>query len=280
MDKKYNADVIVVGAGPSGISAALEVARSGKKVVLVERAQYPGSKNMYGGAVYTTALKEVFKEDFDAIPYERVINSHTWAFLSDNGSFNITNNDYNTKDALAIKRFNKMFNTPDVELHDFDKIKEYHIAQEDFRNQWGYISLNYLYNDYICSNFVQGANGWCHPDGTIDYHFNIGKWPEVEEVLEDLNQLIQAFPFLELEVTLFDDEYCINSTNALVSFLVRDRKVELIDPSERNIHKEFSRQLALVLTAYSQWREFCHDIYQHFQNQDFRHKRSFLLSNL
>ena len=106
MDKKYNADVIVVGAGPSGISAALEVARSGKKVVLVERAQYPGSKNMYGGAVYTTALKEVFKEDFDAIPYERVINSHTWAFLSDNGSFNITNNDYNTKDALAIKRFN------------------------------------------------------------------------------------------------------------------------------------------------------------------------------
>ena len=139
-------------------------------------------------------------------------------------------------------KFKKMFNTPDVELDNFDKMKEYHAAQEDFRNQWGYISLNYLCNDYICSSFVQGANGWCHPDGVIDYHFNIGKWPEVEEVSEDLNQLIEAFPFLELEVTLFDDEYCENDTNPLVSFLVREGKVELIDPSERNIHEEFGRE--------------------------------------
>ncbi|MBQ8635765.1 FAD-dependent oxidoreductase [bacterium] len=106
MDINYNADVIVVGAGPSGIAAAISVAKSGKKVVLIERAQYPGSKNMYGGAVYTTALKEVFGDDFKTFKYERIINSHTWSFLNETGSFEMTFKDGKSENAYAIKRFN------------------------------------------------------------------------------------------------------------------------------------------------------------------------------
>ena len=106
MDTINKADVIVVGAGPAGISAAIEVARGGKKVVLIERAQYAGSKNMYGGAVYTSALKEVFRDDFETIPYERVINSHTWAFLTDTGSFEMTYKNDDSTASYAIKRFN------------------------------------------------------------------------------------------------------------------------------------------------------------------------------
>lgn len=105
MDTKFNADVIVVGAGPCGISAALSIAKKGKKVVLIERASYPGSKNMYGGAVYTTALKEVFAEDFDKFKYERIINSHTWSFLNEEGSFEMTYKNNESKCAYAIKRF-------------------------------------------------------------------------------------------------------------------------------------------------------------------------------
>lgn len=104
MDINYNADVIVVGAGPCGISAALAIARAGKKVVLLERSHYVGSKNMYGGAVYTTALKEVFEDDFDKIPYERIINSHTWAFLAEDSSFEMTYKNLNSQNAYAIKR--------------------------------------------------------------------------------------------------------------------------------------------------------------------------------
>ncbi|MBR2068788.1 MAG: FAD-dependent oxidoreductase [Candidatus Gastranaerophilales bacterium] len=106
MNIEYNADVIVVGGGPAGISAALEVARAGRKVVLLERSHYAGSKNMYGGAVYTHALKEVFQEDFDKISYERVINSHTWAFLSEDSSFELTYKNSSNNHAYAIKRFN------------------------------------------------------------------------------------------------------------------------------------------------------------------------------
>ena len=106
MEINYNADVIVVGAGPAGISSALEVAREGKKVVLLERSNYHGSKNMYGGAVYTKALKEIFKDDFDSIPYERVINSHTWAFLSETSAFEMTYKNDEATSAYAVKRFN------------------------------------------------------------------------------------------------------------------------------------------------------------------------------
>ena len=106
MSTKFDADVIVVGAGPAGISAALEVARHDKKVVLLERSNYPGSKNMYGGAVYTRALKEVFREDFDSIKFERVINSHTWSFLGETSSFEMTYKNDESTSAYAIKRFN------------------------------------------------------------------------------------------------------------------------------------------------------------------------------
>lgn len=106
MDIKYNADVIVVGAGPCGVAAAISAADGSKKVILVERASYPGSKNMYGGAVYTTALREVFGEDFEKFEYERIINSHTWSFLNEEGSFEMTYKNSFSKDAYAIKRFN------------------------------------------------------------------------------------------------------------------------------------------------------------------------------
>ena len=106
MDINYNCDVIVVGAGPCGVSAAIEVACAGKKVVLLDRAKYIGSKNMYGGAIYKTALKEVFGDDIETLPYERIINSHSWAFLNDTGSVSLTYQDDEKSEAYAIKRFN------------------------------------------------------------------------------------------------------------------------------------------------------------------------------
>ena len=53
---KQSFDVIVVGAGPAGSAAALLGARAGLKVLLLERGEYPGAKNVSGAVFYGSAI--------------------------------------------------------------------------------------------------------------------------------------------------------------------------------------------------------------------------------
>ena len=70
MEREENnkTDVIVVGGGPAGISCAITIARAGKKVVLIERGKYSGSKNVFGGAIYA----QLGKEDATVVSYKNV----------------------------------------------------------------------------------------------------------------------------------------------------------------------------------------------------------------
>lgn len=64
-------DIIVVGAGPAGSTAALVAARAGKSVCLIERGPFPGSKNMYGGVIYGRVLDSLIPQWWEQAPVQR-----------------------------------------------------------------------------------------------------------------------------------------------------------------------------------------------------------------
>lgn len=90
MESSKKTDVIVVGGGPAGISAAITIARCGKKVILIERGNFCGSKNVFGGAVYTSAVKEIFPDFEQTAPLERKNIKHNYALLDEADSTIIT----------------------------------------------------------------------------------------------------------------------------------------------------------------------------------------------
>lgn len=80
-------------------------------------------------------------------------------------------------------------------------------ALDDLNKRLRLIQLTYLHNSRIASCYVGGSHGWCDWDGTIrTSSYNIGKWPSVEEVLEDWQAITTAFPFLNLQCQLCNHE--------------------------------------------------------------------------
>ena len=67
-------EVVVVGGGLAGLSAALVLAESGVEVLVVERGDYSGSKNVTGGRLYLEPVKPFLpKELWDEAPFERQV---------------------------------------------------------------------------------------------------------------------------------------------------------------------------------------------------------------
>jgi electron transfer flavoprotein-quinone oxidoreductase len=66
-------DAIVVGAGPAGSTAAYVLAKSGLNVALLERGDSPGSKNVFGGILYTSVLNRLIPNFWEQAPVERHI---------------------------------------------------------------------------------------------------------------------------------------------------------------------------------------------------------------
>ncbi|NCC81295.1 MAG: FAD-dependent oxidoreductase [Clostridia bacterium] len=75
-------DAIVVGAGPAGLSAAITMADKGLKVIVIERGDYPGAKNVMGGILYSEPTAQIFPEFWKEAPLERPITEESYWFLT------------------------------------------------------------------------------------------------------------------------------------------------------------------------------------------------------
>ncbi|MFB6134114.1 MAG: FAD-dependent oxidoreductase [Halanaeroarchaeum sp.] len=79
-DNEY--DAIVVGAGPAGSAAALTMAQQDLDVIIIERGQYPGAKNVFGGVLFTPTIRELV-DDLSEAPTERYVAEKKYSMLSE-----------------------------------------------------------------------------------------------------------------------------------------------------------------------------------------------------
>lgn len=82
-------DAIVVGAGLAGSVAAYELAKAGKEVLMVERGNFAGAKNMTGGRLYAHSLKKVFPDFEKEAPLERKICHERISLMTSASNFTI-----------------------------------------------------------------------------------------------------------------------------------------------------------------------------------------------
>lgn len=99
-----------------------------------------------------------------------------------------------------------------------------------WKSNWGVIETSYVRNRWIGSSYSYGPYGWCHPDGQIYFIDNVGNWPSVGDIFEDWQRLAEAFPFLALTATLMSGESCEDNTHSVVSMVVAEGRVKLVEP--------------------------------------------------
>ena len=74
-------DVVVVGAGPAGVTAAYVIAKNNTNVAVIERGEFPGSKNVIGGVLYVKTLNDVLPGFWSEAPLERKIVQHSYCLM-------------------------------------------------------------------------------------------------------------------------------------------------------------------------------------------------------
>jgi electron transfer flavoprotein-quinone oxidoreductase len=74
-------DCIVAGAGPAGAAAALQLARDGLDVVLLERGSRPGEKNVMSGVLLTQKLHALIPDFAERAPLQRRITGGYEAYI-------------------------------------------------------------------------------------------------------------------------------------------------------------------------------------------------------
>ena len=109
MTEKF--DSVVVGAGPAGAAAAYTMAKAGLKVLIIEKGEKPGSKNMFGGVIFRHHTEQIAPEFWKSAPIERHVVEYQYWFL--------------TKDSHVLlshrnQRFNETFNAFTVHRAKFD----------------------------------------------------------------------------------------------------------------------------------------------------------------
>lgn len=102
MSDEEKFDAIIIGAGPAGCACAYILAREGKNVLVIERGDCPGSKNVTGGRLYTYALELVEPGLYKDAALERQVVREQIMMLSDKQGITIDYYNENLEDDTTV----------------------------------------------------------------------------------------------------------------------------------------------------------------------------------
>lgn len=105
-------DVVIAGGGLAGLACAYRLADAGLQVIVVERGDFPGSKNVTGGRLYLNPIRPLVGDMLDDAPFERKVVRERWSLLGKENSLNIdfTGEGFRNKDhsyTLLRARFDR-----------------------------------------------------------------------------------------------------------------------------------------------------------------------------
>ncbi len=67
--EELHADLVVIGSGPAGQNGAIQAAKLGKSVILIDKDPYPGGASLNSGTIPSKSLREAILDLTDF--YER-----------------------------------------------------------------------------------------------------------------------------------------------------------------------------------------------------------------
>jgi electron transfer flavoprotein-quinone oxidoreductase len=76
-------DVIVVGGGLAGLAAAYKLVKDGTTVLVLERGDYCGAKNVTGGRIYLNPIRSLLPEIWEEAPLERPVTQEKITMMTD-----------------------------------------------------------------------------------------------------------------------------------------------------------------------------------------------------
>jgi len=82
-------DAVIIGGGLAGLSCAYKLAEQNLEVMVLERGDFPGSKNVTGGRLYSLPIKDLAGDMFKDAPFERKVTTEKWTLLGEENSLTL-----------------------------------------------------------------------------------------------------------------------------------------------------------------------------------------------
>lgn len=89
MSESEKFDVIIVGAGVAGSVAGYILAKEGLEVLIIDRGNYAGSKNMTGGRIYSHSLEKIMPNFAQDAPVERKITREKISLMTEESNVTV-----------------------------------------------------------------------------------------------------------------------------------------------------------------------------------------------